>query len=440
MATSVTELDYHQVRKSQVRKSQVRNMDALGMGGAFLETPTTSPELSELMIEGLKRTLVWGRRPRSMQSNETAEAIVITDVTGRITMANGAALNIFYPTRAELLEKTCNDLLVEGQECPHTALLRDHSVIERQVFSRGGNFLLEVHANRLEDTEGRLSGFAHVMRDVTSERALEHHLIEAGRMSLAGLMASAVAHEVATPLSIIANTAEMLLMTSKRDAKEAAELNKIVTQARRIAEMTRRMSDFVHQRPAQFASVDIAELARETLGLLEFELIKARINFSTDCAPGTPAVWGDRAQLQQVLLNLITNAIQAMKRNGSLHIRIAESNANGHKRSVLIAVEDTGPGIPRHALTKMFDFYFTTKIAEGGTGLGLAISKRIIEGHGGTLRAENRAEISAENRIENMDGGGARLLIRLPAAGVSKAIPSASDDRPLRARHAAQGT
>ena len=370
-------------------------------------TPPAHDELSQLLLEGLKSRLsVRKEAPvnHTNQTNQPVNSIVITDSVGQITLANGAALSIINLAELYLQGTTCEALLAEGMDCPHKAVSQEDPMVEREILSRAGDRLLNVRASRFEDSSGRVCGFMHVIH-VARERALEQHLIEIERMSMAGQMVSSVAHEVATPLSVITNIAEMLLLDSERGSPTASNLKKIVTQARRVAEMTRRMLDFARQKPVQFTTIDMAELARETIDLIEYQLRKARIQISVENELNTPLVWGDRAQLQQVLLNLITNAIQAIKNSGLIAVRIAddESSKKLH-HTVLLSVEDSGPGIPAQAVDRMFDFFFTTKITEGGTGLGLAISKQIIEGHGGTIAAEN---------IKN---GGARLLVGLPVA------------------------
>jgi signal transduction histidine kinase len=116
-------------------------------------------------------------------------------------------------------------------------------------------------------------------------------------------------------------------------------------------------------------------------------------------------VWGDRGQLQQVLLNLLANAMQAMKGGGVITIRIrAGESRRGEPNAVALVVEDTGSGIAPEALGKIFDFFFTTRAGAGGAGLGLAIVKQIVEGHHGRITAEN------------MSGGGARFTVTIPAA------------------------
>jgi signal transduction histidine kinase len=169
--------------------------------------------------------------------------------------------------------------------------------------------------------------------------------------------------------------------------------------------MMRSLLNFVRQAPAQYAPVDLGQLARETLDLMSYELRKARIEAQFVADPLTPPVWGDRGQLQQVLLNLLANAMQAMKDGGRLTIRIGAGESQpGELNAVELVVEDTGSGIAPEALGKIFDFFFTTRTGAGGTGLGLAIARQIVEGHHGRIAAEN------------MSGGGARFTVTLPAA------------------------
>jgi signal transduction histidine kinase len=169
--------------------------------------------------------------------------------------------------------------------------------------------------------------------------------------------------------------------------------------------MMRSLLNFVRQAPAQYAPVDLGQLARETLDLMSYELRKARVDTQFMADPVAPPVWGDRGQLQQVLLNLLANAMQAMKGGGSIAIRVRSGESpRGEPNAVALVVEDTGFGIAPEALGKIFDFFFTTRAGAGGTGLGLAIAKQIVEGHHGRITAEN------------ISGGGARFMVALPTA------------------------
>ncbi|HEY8461908.1 MAG TPA: ATP-binding protein [Blastocatellia bacterium] len=364
--------------------------------------------LLEHALSGQSELLAEARRARALLEstfNAINDAIVVTDAAGRVMQANDAVLRLFNRAPDEVIGDYCNSLLAEDQDCPHTQSPGNEGVIERELLNRGRDRILNLRITRATDVAQQRISFIHVIRDITRERVVERHLIQAERMSLAGQMVSAVAHEVATPLSVVANIAEMLRLDAEPDSREAADLGKIVTQARRIAEMMRSLLNFVRQSPAQYRPVDLPQLARETLELMRYELRKARIETCVEAVPATPPVWGDAAQLQQVLLNLLTNAMQAMKSGGRITVRIgAAENRVGEPNAVALAVEDTGPGVAPEALDKVFDFFFTTRGAEGGTGLGLAVTKQIVEGHRGRVA------------VENLDGGGSRFTVTLPIA------------------------
>ncbi|MBO0799962.1 MAG: hypothetical protein J2P31_14170, partial [Blastocatellia bacterium] len=297
--------------------------------------------------------------------------------------------------------------------CPHQTP-GEEGVTEWEMLNRGRDRLLNLRVSRVTDPVSGALGFIHVIRDITRERVIERHLIQSERMSLAGQMVSAVAHEVATPLSVVANIAEMLRLDAEPDSPLSADLGKIIAQARRVTEMMRRLLDFVRQAPARYTSIDLGRLTRETIDLMSYELRKGGIEAQLEIDSAVPPVWGDRGQLQQVLLNLLTNAMQALKEGGRIAIRIGrDEGRHGRPPSVAFIMEDTGPGIAPGVLDKIFDFFFTTRSSAGGTGLGLAITKQIVEGHHGHITARNA------------ESGGARFSITLPAAFPQHRIPPA---------------
>ncbi len=373
----------------------------------FKERLTERTALLEQALRGQAELLAEARRAHTLLAttfNAIGDVVILTDATGRITQANSAVQRLFGRTPEAVIGDTCHSLLAEGQVCPHSFVPEDEGVIERELLNRERNHVLNLRVTSVTDPEQPASGYLHIIRDITRERVIERHLVQAERMSLAGLMVSAVAHEVATPLSVVANIAEMLRMEVARDSHFALELSKIVTQARRVTEMMRSLLNFVRQTPAHYAAVDLGQLARETLDLMGYEFRKARIEPQLEADPATPPAWGDRSQLQQVLLNLLTNAMQAMKQGGKLLVHIGAAQSRGTEPfSIALVVEDSGPGIKPEAMEKLFDFFFTTRTDEGGTGLGLAITKQIVEGHRGRITAENMS-------------GGARFTVQLPAA------------------------
>jgi PAS domain S-box-containing protein len=368
---------------------------------------TERTALLEAALRGQGELLTEARRAQALLEstfNAIRDAIVVTNATGRISQANNAVQHLFNRAPIDVIGDTCHSLLAEGKHCPHATLALHESVIECELLNRAQDRVLNLRVSRVNDPDSGAIAFVHAIRDITRERVIERHLMQAERMSLAGQMVSAVAHEVATPLSVVANIAEMLRLDCEPGTPADEELLKIVTQVRRVTEMMRGLLNFVRQTPAQFTKVDLAQLAQETLELMRYELRKAQIETTMATEPNIPPVWGDRNQLQQVLLNLLTNAMQAMKQGGrlTLQIRAAESQEQEAK-AVALVVADTGPGIATGAVGRLFDFFFTTRGHEGGTGLGLAITRQIIEGHRGRITAENT-------------GDGAQFIVTLPAA------------------------
>jgi signal transduction histidine kinase len=256
--------------------------------------------------------------------------------------------------------------------------------------------------------------FNHVLDEL--ERR-QHTLVRAEKLASLGTMLSGVAHELNNPLSNISSSAQILKEDGESDpafrAQLIADIDAETLRARRIV---RALLDYSGERAFQPAPVPLAELVQETLRFLKTKR-PAGVELKVDIAPEL-AVRGDRPRLQQVLLNLIINAYDAMGAQGELMISgravtVGEKGDDfpvrqGHcpigSHAVDITIADTGPGIPLEILERVFDPFFTTKAVGHGSGLGLFIAFEIIEEHGGCLVAANRPE------------GGAEFRIRLPAA------------------------
>lgn len=244
-----------------------------------------------------------------------------------------------------------------------------------------------------------------IVDDVTERVELEEQVLQADKLSSIGLLAAGVAHEVNTPLAVISSYAQMLAKQVSGDPGQERILEKITKQTFRASEIVNSLLSFSRTASNDFAPVSLTETLEETLSLAAPQLRKASVRVETEFDPGLPTVRGAGNKLQQVFLNLILNARDAMPGGGVLRVEARKSGG----ASVEIVVSDTGVGIPQEKLGKIFDPFFTTKAASGGTGLGLAVSYGIIQEHGGSLSAEN-----------SPSGKGARFTIELPV--VSKPI------------------
>ncbi|MDZ5452553.1 sensor histidine kinase [Labrys sp. ZIDIC5] len=225
------------------------------------------------------------------------------------------------------------------------------------------------------------------LADIAVRRA-EADLARISRITMLGELTASIAHEVSQPLAAIgasSNAALRWLSASPPNQDEARHaLNRIVEAAERAGEVVERVRRLVRRAPPSREPVDMVEVIDETLALMRGKLRANAILLRTELLHGLLPVMGDRVQLQQVLLNLVANAVEAAveTRQGNREITV---NTSADDREVTIAVTDTGPGLSPQAIEHVFDPFFTTK--EDGMGIGLAISRSIVEAHGGSIEA-----------------------------------------------------
>jgi PAS domain S-box-containing protein len=235
-----------------------------------------------------------------------------------------------------------------------------------------------------------------VMIDISARKRAEDEaarlrdqLTRAARVTTLGELAATIAHEVNQPLCAIvsnAETAQGYLAEPTPDTGEVREaLRDILADGRRASEIVRRIRALVRTRRPERIPFDLGDALREVAALLRHQLTRDGVSLSLDLAPDLPPVLGDRVQVQQVTLNLMVNAAEALTGRPADRRRLAVSAASGG-RDVTVSVRDSGPGISPDVLDRVFDSFFTTK--PDGTGIGLSISRTIVEAHGGRLWAE----------------------------------------------------
>lgn len=238
--------------------------------------------------------------------------------------------------------------------------------------------------------------------------AAQSELAHAARAATLGELAASIAHEVNQPLMAVVTNGEAGLRWLRRDQPELGEaeaaLERIVGEGRRAGEILGRIRAFLAKAPAQRCRLEVATVVGDALRLVEHELARAQVRLQVRIAPDLPAVHGDRIQLQQVLVNLLVNASQAMA--GQARERRLEVSASRAGGGIEIVVADSGPGIPGEHLERLFEPFFSTR--KGGMGMGLAICRRAAEAHGGQLG------------VLSVPGEGASFILRLvPADGAS---------------------
>ncbi len=230
------------------------------------------------------------------------------------------------------------------------------------------------------------------------QRLFEARMLQQDRLNVLGELTAGIAHELNTPLGNVLGYAE-LLMAGERDPARREDLQRIIDSALTGREVVKRLMYFSCEMPSQFREQDLNTVVEGVLRLLRRQVDEARLELRTELATPLPPVRLDRVQFEQVLTNLVLNAVAATPPGGHLHIATAAAEGR-----VQLHVSDTGHGIAPEYLRKIFQPFFTTKAPGVGTGLGLSVVHGIIKGHGGDIR------------VESTPGEGATFIITLPAA------------------------
>ena len=263
-----------------------------------------------------------------------------------------------------------------------------------------------------------------LMRDVSERKKLDdetrdiyHQLLQAEKMAALGQTISGVAHELNNPLATILSWAERLSQKATLDDSVRRGLETILSESERAARIVRNLLTFARKRQTTRAMVDVNQVLRETLALRAYEQRVSNITVIDALAAGLPQVFADGHQLQQVLLNLIINAEQAMLSARGRGVVVVRTWHDAEQESVVLEINDDGPGIPDEVQPRIFDPFFTTKDVGKGTGLGLTVAYAIVQEHGGRIRLESR------------HGSGASFFVELPVTGAKL-----SDAPAMRAR------
>jgi signal transduction histidine kinase/BarA-like signal transduction histidine kinase len=301
--------------------------------------------------------------------------------------------------RDALLERLVTDRSVANY------LLRlrraDHTVIWVEVTGRA-----EAGPSRREFR------FEAVVRDVSERKKLDdetrdiyHQLLQAEKMAALGQTISGVAHELNNPLATILSWAERLTQKPNLDAAVRRGLDIILSESERSARIVRTLLTFARKRQTTRSMIDVNQIVRETLALRAYEQRVTNITVIDALAAGLPPAYADGHQVQQVLLNLIINAEQAMLSANGRGVLVLRTFHDNDREAVVLEINDDGPGIPEDVQSKIFDPFFTTKEVGKGTGLGLTVAYAIVQEHGGRIR------------LVSLPGAGASFFVELPVAG-----------------------
>jgi PAS domain S-box-containing protein len=357
----------------------------------------------------------------------SSEAIAITDPEGRLSYHNRAFVNMFGYRAEELTEplapvalyadpavgRAVFDAIMHGRAWHGEAGM---------VTKAGRHVPVEVRADAIRDERGQLIGLIGVHTDITERRKLEMQLRQAQKMEAVGQLASGVAHDFNNMLAVIRGNADLLLMDADQFSAAAKEgLNQIVAASDKAASLTRQLLVFSRKQVMQSEPLLLNDLVRNLTKMLA-RTIRENIRLECVYADALPLVQADPGMLEQVLLNLVVNARDAMPHGGRVEIATekrslgaADAQANPEARAgefVCLSVSDNGTGIAPEHLPRIFEPFFTTKEPDKGTGLGLATVYGIVKQHQGWI------ELNTEL------GAGTRFNIFLPA--IPAPVPTAS--------------
>jgi C4-dicarboxylate-specific signal transduction histidine kinase len=278
------------------------------------------------------------------------------------------------------------------------------------------HILQDSHNSNLR-LEGSRKAMIHIMgdlRETTQEmerreqelRDKQEQLIQAGKLATLGELTTGVAHELNNPLNniglFVGNVIDYVRLGKVENERMLADLEKVVEQVKKATEIISHLRTFGRAAPVAFEPVAVNDVIERALSLTQEQLRLREIEIELDLCPEAPVVLGNSIQLEQVFINLLTNARDALAEAEERRINIECSLAG---EMVVMVFRDTGPGIPDGLEQRIFDPFFTTKDVGTGTGLGLSITYGIIKEHGGSIT------------VESLPGGGASFRIELPLAG-----------------------
>jgi two-component system NtrC family sensor kinase len=359
---------------------------------------SVSLENAEL-VETLRRT-EW--RFRTL-FRAAPDAVLTVLQSGRIREANDAVRDVTGADPMQVVGREVVELVIPtDRENLRSALdaafsgspTRLELTFERNDRGAVSRRLVAVAMSRLPEADP--PSVLLVGRDVTNEREMRLRLMETDRLAAVGELVAGVAHEVNNPLSSISAFAQLLLREDGLTPAQRESIEIIKSETLRASQVVKDLLAFARRREPQHELVDLNVVIARTLRLRGYQMTTNKIRVNTDLSPDLPNVAGDARQLQQVCLNLVINAVQAMMETGGGTLSVS-THADGDM--VVMDVRDTGPGIAEETRAHIFEPFFTTKDEGQGTGLGLSVSYGIITAHGGTIEAADASSSGTTIRV-----------------------------------------
>jgi len=353
------------------------------------------------------------QRYRSLVEN-AGDIIFTADRAGNILSINAYGAKVLRKPAAEIVGRNLSDIFA----CPtaEEPLLAIDEVFE----SKKGHQLthlvkiderelwLNTSFRRLLDEEGQIYAVLGIARNITDQRQIEEQNYHTEKLASLGTLSAGVAHEINNPLTVILGFTDLLLEKAEKGSETEEVLRTIESYGNKAKKVVENLLTFARRKEHSEDEVDINACLEAVLAVLGNYLLVNRISISSHALlAGLPPVRGDADELQQVFLNIINNAVYAMKAEGGGELGVQTRLGEGGT-CVEVLISDTGPGIPAEVRSRIFDPLFTTKKVGEGTGLGLSVSYGIVSRHAGTIAVETATAAEASRT-------GTTFIITLPA-------------------------
>lgn len=322
------------------------------------------------------------------------DAIIGFDNDSKIFLWNKGAENIFGFTRQEMAGRDFEVLLPphklrQGEKEFLINEVKEHGFLANfetdRVAKNGTKLVVSITRFAVYNENHEMMGSVGIVRDITKVRKLEKELREKENLALIGEVVSSIAHSLSNPLNVISGNADYLLLDKNDNDKEYEELKTIVEEATRITRSIRHLLNFSRPLTINRQMNRINDIINDIIKNCKFLTDGKMIHFKKQLDKDLGESRFDKAQMQEVLTNIITNGIQAIPKEGEIKIK-----TSGDERNIYIEISDTGSGIPKENLDKIFMPFFSSKEYGKGTGLGLSIAKKVVMEHGGDLTVKSQ--------------------------------------------------
>ncbi len=371
-------------------------------------------KIHQILIKYIYQVIDLAKKGRSIHERvlhsiiqNYSDAVIALDNDYKIFFWNKGAERIFGYTSDEMLGKTVDPIIPsELKEKGELQWLFEETLKKgyidnyetERITKDGRRIIVNLSRSLIRDENGEILGSLAIVKDITRIKELEKQIQHSDKLALIGQIAAGIAHEIGTPLNVISGNAEYIMMEMGEDNPYKEELETIISQAERIANLIKQLLEFARPKKPNYTKVNVNHELSHVVELLKRQFEKSNIKLSLKFDEDIPSIYADCSQIHQVFLNIIMNAIQAITRDGL--IEIETFLRDGY---VNIKFKDNGVGILPEHIDKIFEPFFTTKEAGKGTGLGLAVSKRIVDEHNGKIE------------VESTPGKGTIFTVKFPA-------------------------